>query len=689
MNAVRTGLVIGALSATGVLLLAIGASERVAPGRVSTVHGRIAELRGGEKCSGCHGGWFGDMQQACQECHADIRAQIDEHRGLHGSVDPALTANCAACHGEHHGDEFQLVNPLAFSLAGVPDRAKFDHRQVGFAMDGVHLTLACKECHANADAPLVPEGQQRFTGLSQNCSTCHDDPHGGSMQVGCASCHSQQSFAVRIAIGHARWLSIDGAHAAVQCRDCHAANGAHALEKMHTGAHETASARQCADCHETPHSARFLAGNASATNTDAKAVCAACHPLDIPKFTDLRVAVTPEQHAHGGFPLGKPHDGVACASCHTPGKPYAERHTGRGPDDCRSCHTDPHRGQFDEGPFGAPGCVGCHERTHFAPHAFDRDHHARTALPLDGKHADAQCSACHRDPAEGEPRRFANTPHRCEQCHADAHRKAFALDAAPLASNPRGACAECHRTNAFADIDHAKFDHAKWTGFAIAGAHAQVDCDSCHAPAAQPDATGRRFGRIEHRGDRFAGCVTCHADVHEGVFDRDGVPAALDGRAGCERCHDTASFRALPHGFDHGAFTKFPLTGKHGQLHCSSCHARLPAPDAKGRTWAPAKGNDCADCHADRHQGQFERLGKVDCSRCHKSTTSFATLSFRHNLDSRFALSEAHQKVACAGCHKPEPINGETVVRYRPLPVECASCHGTEGGGAVGRQRRR
>lgn len=686
MNKTRAGLAIGVLSALGVLLLAIGASERKPPGRVSTVHGRIADLRGGEKCSGCHGGWFGDMQGACQECHADVATQVAERKGLHGSVAPELTANCAACHGEHHGDDFQLVNALAFSLAGVPDRAKFDHRQVGFAMDGVHLSLACTECHPNADLELVPEGQKRFLGLSKDCASCHSDPHGGAMQVECATCHNQQSFGDRVVVEHDRWLPLGGAHANVQCRDCHEAGKPHALESLGEGSRS--HARKCGDCHETPHTDRFLGGNARAAGVDPKAVCATCHPTDFEKFTDLRVAVTAEQHAHGGFPLSAPHDAVACANCHAPGKSYAERHTGRSPDRCVECHADPHGGQFDTGPFAPQGCIGCHERTRFSPHAFDQDRHAKTSMPLDGKHADAECSQCHRDPPDGEPRRFAGTPHRCEQCHTDAHSGAFSPKDGVLAANPRGACAECHRTDAFASVDHGRFDHARWTGFAIAGAHAQIECKDCHAETADRDHAGRRFGRVPRHGDEFQGCVACHRDPHDGLFDRGKAPAAVDDRVGCERCHDTASFRALPHGFDHGAFTGFALAGKHGELHCSSCHARKAAADANGRTWEKARGRDCVDCHQDRHQGQFERLGKTDCVRCHKSTTSFATLSFRHNLDSRFPLSEAHAKVACAGCHKPEPIKGVTVVRYRPLPVECVSCHGTEGGGAVGRRRR-
>jgi hypothetical protein len=685
VNRVRTGLLVGIVSAIGVLLLAIGASERKSPGRVSTVHGRIADIDGGEECSACHGGWFGNMRGACAKCHEDIAAQVADHRGLHGQVAPELVADCATCHGEHHGDDFRLVNPLAFSLAGVADASKFDHGLVGFHLDGVHLTLACKQCHRQADAELLPEGQKRFLGLQQDCASCHADPHGGRMQVGCAVCHDQTSFADRLVPEHETWLSLLGAHAEVDCRACHQSGSEHALESLRPGSHQRA--RVCGDCHATPHSERFLAGNGAAIGKTAAASCGECHPLDLPKFTDLRVAVTAEQHAHGGFPLAAPHDTVACAGCHTPAVSYPERHPGRGPRECNACHEDPHGGQFSAVTF-ANGCVDCHAATHFAPTAFDRELHERTSLPLDGRHSEIDCHDCHTDPGDDGPRKFHGTPNRCEQCHADAHAGAFAAALPKLAANPRGTCAVCHRTDAFASVDHARFDHADRTGFAITGAHAQIDCTDCHAPTANADATGRRFGRIERHGDGFAGCVTCHRDPHEGIFDGQQAPAAVDGRAGCERCHDTASFRALPFGFEHATFTGWPLLGAHGKLDCSACHERLAQPSASGRSWGRARGRDCVDCHKDPHQGQFERLGRSDCSRCHKSATTFATLSFRHNLDSSFPLGEAHEKVACAGCHKPEAIHGVTAVRYRPLPMECVDCHGTEGGGSTGRRRR-
>lgn len=690
------GLLVGIASAVLVLVLTMAAAERQSPGPVSGVHARIAELDGGQACAQCHGGWFGNMHASCTECHEEITAQLEQGHGLHGALADGVGSNCSTCHSEHNGAEFRLVNRLAFAQAGVPDPEKFDHKIVGLDLTGAHVGLDCSKCHEHADAEVLPEGAKRFLGLSRDCASCHANPHGDQMQFACVTCHTQDNFGERIVPSHDRYLALEGAHGLADCRRCHQSGSQHALEALRP--RSGLRARACAECHDSPHVQGFVVGNAQSEGMTPDAGCVICHTLEHESFDDPALHLTTAQHEHAGFSLGEPHQAVQCTQCHAADGTFAERHLGRGPDDCRSCHQDPHGGQFDDSPLAQQDCVSCHERTHFAPHAFDVEMHAQTVLPLDGQHAQQKCEACHVMAGESSPagalaadvRRFRGTPSRCENCHDDAHQAAFGDHRKKLDAHPRGQCATCHGTEAWADLDHDHFDHQDWTGFGLDGAHGQIDCTDCHARSDEPDAVGRRFGRIPAHVAGQADCVRCHGDPHEGIFDKQGTAASIEGRTGCVRCHDTASFRALPHGFDHAAFTGFELTGKHGQLDCSSCHEQLPHATNTGRTWGKVKGRDCASCHTDPHLGQFVRVGKTDCYRCHKSANTFATVSFRHNLDSRFQLGDQHRKVACGLCHKTETQGGATFVRYKPLPTKCVDCHGREEGGrGNGRRRRR
>ncbi len=157
--------------------------------------------------------------------------------------------------------------------------------------------------------------------------------------------------------------------------------------------------------------------------------------------------------------------------------------------------------------------------------------------------------------------------------------------------------------------------------------------------------------------------------------DGPGRPREVGGRTSCARCHTETSFRDFPKGFDHAGWTGFALEGAHGTVGCTACHAPLRKPDAQGRTWGRAKGNRCADCHDDPHVGQFRVSGITDCQRCHRSAMSFSDLTFRHDIDSRFRLGQAHAKLACATCHTPMRFGDREVVRYRPIPHQCSDCH--------------
>jgi hypothetical protein len=643
-----------ALSSTAlVVTLAIVDSQRTSPGPLATVHEREGDLTGFNSCAHCHGGWFGEMTESCLECHDDIGAQIGTGKGLHGVVGAEKANNCALCHSEHHGRDFALVNKQSFLQAGVPDASQFDHAMVGFAMDGKHLETACTECHLYAESAPLPAGKRRFIGLSQDCAECHEDVHEGQLPIGCAKCHGQESFTQLRSDGHEKHLPLIGGHGDVSCRECHATDSTHSLEAL--GGLNPPPARTCTDCHDTPHRESFF----------AETGCAECHEPWHTSFVQDGLTVTPEQHAASGFPLDVPHDQVACEKCHAPANTYTDRYPGRDADTCSTCHEDPHDSQF-----GAAACLSCHDRQHFDPHAFTTERHAETKLPLDGKHLEAECAACHKVPEAGAARVFRGTPSTCKECHADAHRGFFADEKGQAVS-----CKTCHLTTSFSDVPSLRFDHGESTGFVVRAAHAQEECEACHKRTEAPDEAGRTFGRVEDQFGTFRGCVTCHKDPHRGLFDLPELPQEVDGKKDCARCHLETSFRSLPDGFAHGAWTGFPLEGSHDGIGCTVCHEPLRTKDANGSTWGRAPGAVCAACHTDPHAGQFEKDGVTSCERCHRSVVSFGDLKFRHNLDSRFRLEGAHTEVACKGCHKPERRAGRLVVRYRPLGMECRDCH--------------
>lgn len=667
-----------ALSA--ILLVAVVDLERTSPGALSAVHGRESDLSGKRDCKECHGGWTSSMADACLDCHVVIDEQLDQARGLHGSLKAQTAQQCALCHSEHHGPGFAMINKRSFVLAGVPDPEDFDHELVGLTLDGAHVELSCVECHENANEAVLPKGETRFIGLQRDCESCHESPHEGRARVGCAQCHGQETWDGMRAEGHEQVLDLVGGHAELACIECHAEGGAFALEHERLGT-VVGGARACIDCHDSPHSADFVQGVARLASSSAGASCVLCHEPEHASFVEDDIELGPEQHAASGFLLDEPHHEAGCADCHAEGlESFDERYPGRDPDTCSACHEDPHGGQFEDSPLGAEGCLSCHARHSFDPHLFGVEQHGLTQMPLDGRHLDIGCNECHTDMLEDAARLFRGTPTQCDTCHDDAHDDHFGREPEELADAVFGGCSLCHVTSAFADMTEEGFEHDRWTAFDVLGAHAQESCELCHERSPEPDASGRRFGRVHELFGRFEGCVTCHEDPHRGVFDALDVPRKVGRLTGCDRCHVQSSFRAVRDTFDHAVWTGFSLEGGHAQVSCSECHPAV-RDDGSGRTWARAKGSGCADCHSDPHAGQFRVEGRIDCESCHAPSGGFALLTFDHEEDSRFPLGEAHGALECSSCHETWALqDGREVVRYKPLPTECVDCHGSHQG---------
>jgi hypothetical protein len=192
----------------------------------------------------------------------------------------------------------------------------------------------------------------------------------------------------------------------------------------------------------------------------------------------------------------------------------------------------------------------------------------------------------------------------------------------------------------------ARFDHAQFGGFALTGAHATLDCTTCHV--------GGRYQGTP------ANCYGCHANEFNSTSNPNHVQAGFP--QDCSRCHTTATWNGAR--FDHNAFTQFPLTGAHVNATCLQCHT--------GGRFAGTP-RDCASCHLTDFQqttnpNHVQAGFPQDCSLCH-STAQWQGAQFDHSR-TRFPLTGAHVPVACATCH----VNG----RYTGLDPNCISCHLTD-----------
>ena len=670
-----------------IMLVLIGtfvSREGTSPGALHPVHAQVAELRGENSCTACHGGFFGTMAGACGECHKDIKAQQSSGKGIHGALEDANS--CGRCHVEHRGASHDLTGDFSFAHAGFKNATHYDHRHGsanGVDLVGVHATLECKACHLNADEPLLSPGQKRYLGVERRCASCHDDEHKGLFGRDCQTCHGQDDEFKKAPGFEHDALGLVGKHGVAKCADCHEEEGPHSVNALRAAttdtdpahADPTHSKRECAHCHDNPHEPGAEGPGSDLVYGDARD-CGACH--DPERFTPA--LVTSVDHERASFALLGPHAELSCKQCHDAEAPLAKRASlgfDLAPEACAECHSSPHSQGFVEavkparsmsgsaGGIESGACSVCHQfgdATFRAPDAeMLRKNHDGTGFPLSAPHDKTECRDCH---GKGSPLRI-ETPRRrrnaCIHCHEDPHGRQF--DKGPSA----GRCAACHTETTFRPTRLDVESHGE-TAFPLSGAHRAVSCNSCH----EKDESGvRRFASTP------ASCVDCHLDPHISKFDGTDRPLTVRGKQSCARCHDTNSFQRSDWSkFDHRLWTGYALAGKHKEAACTDCHVRSKPKSGK-RPFADAS-RVCTSCHTDPHVGQFRRRkGKrVDCSRCHNEEKGFAEHHFDHQKQSRFKLDEQHAALECSECHKPVAIGkGRKAIRYRPLGRECADCH--------------
>jgi Cytochrome c7 and related cytochrome c len=592
---------------------AIPAAAQISPGALSRPH---QTLSGATGCTACHGLSTGRPAFRCIDCHGEIGSRIAARKGLHASysIKPGSSQECISCHSEHNGEDFALVKW---------DLKIFDHRHAGYGLEGKHAALACNRCHtADRVAPNqrsiinVKDLNRTFLGLSQSCSSCHQDQHKGRLGSGCLQCHNYNDWkTVRLAnLDHSKTrYPLTGLHAEVSCQKCHAPGSDG--QPQYAGI----AFSECADCHSDPHQGGFAQ------------TCESCHGTAGWRKPSAHAPNEGFDHSKTKFPLLGKHAAVECVQCHAGGdfkKPIVFQK-------CMDCHkSNPHGGQLSKRADGGE-CSSCHTVAGFKPSTFGVKEHAATAYPLQGKHASVPCGHCHIP--KGKATLYDIKFQSCTDCHKDPHAAQFA--AAPYLSR----CERCHSLQRFQPSTFGLARHQE-TKYPLSGSHKAVVCGDCHKLSTEfkpPTA-------LYHW--RNSSCTGCHADPHQGEFDNLMRHDGSDGKlSGCEACHSTRSWKGFSR-FDHSR-TSFSLLGSHLTTPCSACH-KVP-----NQQTAPAKVNfktapaQCEACHEDIHGAQFARSGVTRCVECHNSTQWKPSL-FDHDLRTSFALQGAHRKARCEGCHK-------------------------------------
>ncbi|MCO4762610.1 MAG: hypothetical protein KC502_13950 [Myxococcales bacterium] len=206
-------------------------------------------------------------------------------------------------------------------------------------------------------------------------------------------------------------------------------------------------------------------------------------------------------------------------------------------------------------------------------------------------------------------------------------------------------CGLCHVAAGWEVIPkRINFDHDR-TGVPLTGAHATAPCVGCH----KTQQAGHTKKNVPRRVPRD--CASCHKDSHRGE----------QGTA-CESCHTTRSWKT-PRRFDKHADGRFPLSGVHAVVACSSCHRNQARNQFRGTP------STCDACHRKTALGIFSfdhKPLRMGCNQCH-STFGWAPARFDHAVF--WPLQGKHKTIAndCKSCH---PVSN-----YAAASRACASCH--------------
>ena len=510
----------------------------------------------------------------------------------------------------------------------------------------MHEKVQCVQCHVK---PV-------FTNVGKNCADCHksSDVHRGQMGSDCAQCHTVQgwSIATKQVKEHQNRFPLLGAHAAVQCDDCHKQAAVGIFYGLST---------DCQSCHLKDWQNTTNPPHAQDPADFPPSGCQTCHKT----FDSWLGASFNGNHAAPpiNFPLTLGHANVPCQQCHISNN----YHLQIAATDCGNagCHlttwqqtnNPPHP---SAGPtFGVANCANCHNPSSWTNVVFD---HSTTGFPLTNGHANLQCAQCHVN----NNYNLQTAPTDCG--NAGCHLTTWQTTNNPVHSTAGPAfaatnCSQCHDTIAWTDMN--SFNHTV-TGFTLTGAHVTTPCTQCHV-------NNNYTLQIQQNDCGNSGCHLTQWNSTQTLGG--GVPNHISAGfpiSQCSTCHNTTSWGSAT--FDHST-TGFPLTNSHqmapaGKVTaCAQCHIN-------NNYNLQIQPTDCgnAGCHLNTwqttnnpvHSTAGPTFAVANCSGCHDTIAWTDQTGFNHSVTG-FALVGTHATTPCAQCH----VNNN----YNLTSADCMGCH--------------
>lgn len=599
-----------------IFLTIVNANAQISPGKLYKGH---SKLEGLSNCIKCHDIGKKVSNQKCLDCHKEIKSLIESKRSYHYSKE-VRNKDCAVCHSDHHGEKFQIIRF---------DVDNFDHDLADYELIGAHNKIDCAKCHTSdyINDKELKKDLDTYLGLETNCLSCHDDYHRDELDKDCLKCHDFKDFKSAPGFDHNdSKFPLLGKHENIDCEKCHKIT--EEVEESYQ-TFKNLEFQKCNDCHDDVHSGSL---NISCNN---------CH-----NENSFKISVVSKKFNHNkktNFLLKGKHKYLDCYSCHSSEKSLKKifsDYANNSQPDCINCHEDIHNNKFGE------DCNDCHTETSFKKlKSLNNFNHTLTGFELVGKHNQVDCKECHKSDDMTEP----ILHQKCTDCHSDFHsgeivENGFVKD-----------CNNCHTENGFLDFNFGIEEHNN-TVFPLIESHQAVPCVFCHQKNENKNWKFKNIG---------LDCVECHEDIHKLELDIKYYPEKE-----CNNCHKETMWNDIDL-FDHNS-TNFILKGKHQKISCGQCHYK-----DRNTELSPIifKGisQECANCHADIHFGQFEESGKSNCAKCHTSDNWFPSL-FDHN-NTRFKLEGVHANLDCIECHYSDGLNNKEKIIYKNNKIECIDCH--------------